>query len=197
MPVPPRRSFWRTWVIWTAGFLAFPLAGVAGTAVAGRVDSPLSALTGGAVAGLVIGAAQALLSRRRLDPRRWIPATTIAMGLGLLLGASVVGYRTSLPALAVMGAVTGVMLGLAQAAALPRAVGRRRWMWAAAMPALWALGWTVTTLGGIDVAQQFTVFGAYGALTFSVLSGILLHYLLPYRTASDLRPAQPPVEAAV
>ena len=79
----PRRSFLRTWMIWTAGFLAFPVAGVAGTAVAGRVDSALSALTGGAVAGLVIGAAQALLSRRRLDPRRWIPATIIAMGIGM------------------------------------------------------------------------------------------------------------------
>jgi hypothetical protein len=183
--------------MWTAGFLAFPLAGVAGTAVAGRVDSPLSALTGGAVAGLVIGAAQALLSRRRLDPRRWIPATTLAMGTGLLLGAAVVGYRTSLPALAVMGAITGLLLGVAQAAALPAAVGHRRWIWAAAMPVLWALGWTVTTLGGIDVAQQFTVFGAYVALTFSALSGVLLHHLLPYRATTAQRPAQPPVEATV
>ena len=59
-----RPSFLRTWLIWTAGFLAFPLAGLAGTAVAGRVDSPLAALLGGAVAGLVIGAGQALVSRR-------------------------------------------------------------------------------------------------------------------------------------
>jgi hypothetical protein len=35
----------------------------------GRVDDPLSALAGGAVAGLVVGTAQALLSRRRLDLR--------------------------------------------------------------------------------------------------------------------------------
>jgi hypothetical protein len=118
------------------------------------------------------------------------------MGIGLLLGAAVVGYRTSLPALAVVGAITGIVLGVAQAAALPAAVGHRRWIWAAAMPLLWALGWTVTTLGGIDVAQQFTVFGAYGALTFSALSGVLLHHLLPYR-ATDPRPAQPPVEARV
>lgn len=191
-----RPSFLPTWLIWTAGFLAFPLAGVAGTAVAGRVDSPLSALTGGAVAGLVVGAAQALLSRRRLDPRRWIPATTIGMGIGLLLGAAAVGYRTSLAGLAVMGAVTGLVLGVAQAAALPAAVGAR-WIWGAAMPILWALGWTATTLGGIDVAQQFTIFGAYGALTFCALSGALLHYLLPYRAAAGPRPADTPVEATV
>ena len=35
-----RTSPLRTWLLWTTGFLAFPLAGLAGTAVAGRVDSP-------------------------------------------------------------------------------------------------------------------------------------------------------------
>jgi hypothetical protein len=33
-----RASRVRAWLIWTAGFPAFPLAGLAGTAVAGRVD---------------------------------------------------------------------------------------------------------------------------------------------------------------
>src|SRR3954454_11147358 len=181
-PAASTPSFLRTWLIWTAGFLAFPVAGVAGTAVVGRVDSPLSALTGGAVAGLVIGAGRGLLSRRRLDPRRWIPATTIGMSIGLLLGAAAVSYRTSLADLAVMGAITGLLLGAAQAAALPSRVPNR-WAWAAAMPILWALGWTTTTLGGIHVEDQFTVYGAYGAITFSALSGVLLHYLLPYRAA--------------
>lgn len=188
--------FLRTWLIWTAGFLAFPIAGLAGTAVAGRVDSPLSALTGGAVAGLVIGADQALLSRGRLDPRRWIPATTVGMGLGLLVGAAAVGYRTSLAALVVVGALTGLLLGAAQAVVLPATVGRR-WIWGAAMPVLWALGWTATTLGGIDVAQQFAIFGAYGALTFCALSGALLHYLLPYGATTGPRPARTPIEARV
>ncbi len=47
------------------------------------------------------------------------------------------------------------------------------------MPVLWALGWTVTTLGGIKVEEQFTIFGAFGAITFSVLSGLLLHLSWP------------------
>src|SRR3954466_1159452 len=98
-PAASTPSFLRTWLTWTAGFIAFPLAGLAGTAVAGRVDSPLSALTGGAVSGLVLGTGQALLSRRRLDPRRWAPATAVGMGIGLLLGAAAVGYGTSLPSL--------------------------------------------------------------------------------------------------
>jgi hypothetical protein len=177
-------------LLWTTGFLAFPLAGLAGTAVAGRVDSPLAALLGGTVTGLVIGAGQALVSRHRLDPRWWIPATALGMGLGLLLGAALVGYRTSLADLALMGALTGLVLGIAQAVALPRAT-RHRWVWAAAMPVLWALGWTATTLGGIAVDQQFTVFGAYGAVTFSALSGLLLHLLLPRRPAADPHPNDP------
>lgn len=173
-------SFLRTWLIWTAGFLAFPIAGLAGTGVAGRVDTPVAALLGGAVAGLVIGAGQTLAGSRRLDARWWIPATAIGMGLGLLLGAWAIDYRTALADLAMMGALTGLVLGVAQAIALPRRT-RMRWAWAAAVPALWALGWTVTTLGGIAVEEQFTVFGAYGAVTFSALSGLLLHQLLPPR----------------
>jgi hypothetical protein len=190
------RSFLRSWLTWTAGFVAFPLAGFAATAAVGRVNGPVAALLGGTIAGLVIGAGQTLVSRRRLDPRWWIPATAIGMGLGLLFGATSVGYRSSLADLALMGALTGVVLGIAQAIALPRET-RLRWAWAAALPALWALGWTTTTLGGIAVDQQFTVFGAYGAVTFSALSGLLLHLLLPHRSAAEPRPADRPVQATV
>ena len=92
--------------------------------MAGRVDAPLAALLGGAVTGLVIGVGQALASSRRLDPRWWIPATAIGMGLGLLLGAWTVDYRTSLADLALMGALTGLVLGVAQTIALPRRTRR-------------------------------------------------------------------------
>jgi hypothetical protein len=173
------QPFMSMWLLWFASALAFPIAGVAGTAVAGRVDDAGAALIGGAVAGLVIGAGQTLASRRRLDPRRWIPATTVGMGVGLLLGAWSVDYETSLADLAAMGFLTGLVLGPAQALALPvRAT--HRWYWAVSMPALWALGWSVTTLGGIHVEDQFTNYGLYGALTVSALSGLLLHRLLPY-----------------
>jgi len=189
-----RSSRLRSWLIWTAGFLAFPVAGLAGSAVAGRVDSPVAALVGGGVAGLVIGAGQTLASRGRLDLRTWVPATAVGMGVGLLLGAVVVGYDTSLGDLALMGALTGLVLGPAQALALPSGT-RLRWLWAVALPPLWALGWTTTTLGGIDVDQQFTVFGAYGAVTFSALSGLLLLRLLPDRPAAGSPTPPAPVQA--
>jgi hypothetical protein len=182
-----RSAFLRTWLIWTAGFVAFPIGGVAGTAVAGRVDSPAAAALGGAVTGLVIGAGQALASSRQLDFRWWIPATAIGMCLGLLLGAAVTGYRTSLGNLVLMGALTGLVLGVAQAIALPRHT-QLRWVWAAAMPMLWALGWTVTTLIMVAVDEQFTVFGSAGAVTFSALSGLLLHRLLPQEGRASAKP---------
>jgi hypothetical protein len=179
----------RAWLIWIAGFIAFPIAGIVAEAVAGRIDGAGSALVGGLAAGAVIGTGQWLVGRRVLgDPRAWIPATAVGMGVGLLAGAWVVGYGTSLGELALMGAVTGIPLGAAQALALRGRV-THAWMWAAAMPVLWALGWTVTTAGGIDVDRQFAVFGAYGAITFMALSGLLLDRL---RAASLPAPAVPP-----
>jgi hypothetical protein len=140
----------RRLLTWTAGFLAFPLAGLAGGAVAGPIDDPAAALLGGGVTGLVVGIGQVLAARGALDPRRWVPASAVGMAAGLWLGAGAVGYGTSLGELAVMGALTGIPLGAAQAAALPAGAGPR-WVWTAAVVPLWALGWTVTTLAGVDV----------------------------------------------
>jgi hypothetical protein len=177
----------KSWLVWLAGFLAFPIAGIAATAAAGRIDDAISALVGGLVAGAVIGTGQWLVARRDLDPRTWIPVTAVAMGIGLLAGAPLVGYGTSLGDLALMGAITGIPLGAGQAFLL-RSRFSHAWIWAAAMPVLWALGWTVTTAGGIAVENQFAVFGAYGAITFMALSGLLL---------DRLRATTPPATHAV
>jgi hypothetical protein len=167
----------KAWLLWTAGFLAFPIAGALATALTGRINNVGSALIGGMVAGAVIGAGQWLVARRLVgDPRSWIPATALAMGIGLAVGAWAVGYGTSLGELALMGAITGIPLGAAQAYLLRDRLANA-WVWGAAMPLLWALGWTVTTAGGIGVDSQFAVFGAYGAITFMALSGVLLDRL--------------------
>jgi hypothetical protein len=192
----PRRFHLKAWLLWTAGFLAFPIAGILATALTGRINDVGSALLGGLVAGAVIGAGQWLVARRLLDPRTWIPATAVAMSIGLAIGAWVVGYGTSLGELALMGFITGIPLGAAQAYLLRDRVANA-WVWAAAVPLLWALGWTVTTAGGIDVDQQFAVFGAYGAITFMALSGILLDRLRAATpAASTLDPAQHKATAA-
>jgi hypothetical protein len=157
-------------------------------AAAGRVNDGGSALLAGLVAGAVIGTGQWLVARRLLDPQSWIPATAVAMGIGLGVGAWVIGYGTSLGALALMGAITGIPLGAAQAYLLGGRVANA-WVWAVAVALVWALGWAVTTAGGIDVDQQFAVFGAYGAVTFMAGSGILLDRLRAATPAPQPHPS--------
>ena len=51
--------------------------------------------------------------------------------------------------------------------------------WALAMPVLFALGWSAASITGVGVDDQFTVFGAGGALLFTLLSGLLLARFMP------------------
>jgi hypothetical protein len=192
-----RRFNVKAWLLWTAGFLAFPIGGFAATVITGRIDDAGAALVGGLIAGAAIGAGQWLVARRQLgDPLAWIAATAFGMGAGLFIGAQVVGYGTSLGELALMGAITGIPLGAAQAFMLRGRVANA-WIWAAAMPALWALGWTVTTIAGIGVDSQFAVFGAFGAIAFMALSGIVLDRLRAATPAAQpiVQPAAPTATA--
>jgi hypothetical protein len=181
-----RRFNVKGWLLWTIGFVSFPLAGIAAEAATGRINDAVSALVGGLIAGAVIGTGQWLAARRLLgDPLAWIAATAAAMGIGLLAGAWAVGYGTSVGELALMGAITGIPLGAAQGFLLRDRVARS-WVWAAAVPLLWALGWTVTAAAGIDVDRQYAVFGAFGAVTFMALSGVVLDRL---RAATPAAPS--------
>ena len=176
VPVPSERSRVYPGWGWAAVALAFPIAGLIGRAIGGPVDAVGAALGGGAFTGAGLGAAQWLAAREMLGkPATWIGGSAAGYGVGLALGAALVDYETDLGSLAAMGAVSGLWLGAAQALALAtqghRALGLA---WAAGMPVLFAAGWTVTTLGGIDVDKQFTVFGAFGAIVFAGLSGLLL-----------------------
>jgi hypothetical protein len=190
----PRRFNVKAWLLWTVAFVSFPIAGIAAQATVGRINDAGAALIGGLIAGAVIGAGQWLVARRLLgDPLAWIAATAAAMGIGLLAGAWVVGYGTSIGELAVMGAITGIPLGAVQAFLLRGRVARS-WMWAAAMPLLWALGWTVTAAAGVGVDSQYAVFGAFGAITFMALSGVLLDRLHA-ATPATLSPQHSPPTA--
>jgi hypothetical protein len=172
---------------WGASFAAFPLGGLIATFAVGRVDDPLAAVAGGAIVGVAVGAAQALASWRRLPFLRWTAATTVGVSIGLALGASAVGYATTLPALAVVGAVTGLIVGALQSLALPRRLGGTRLVWVPASAAIWAIGWSVTTLAGVGVDRQFAVFGATGALAATLLSGVVLMLLARVPSSRDER----------
>jgi hypothetical protein len=162
------------WLRWLPTFLGFIVGGALAIAVVDRVDSLGTAVVGGALAGAVIGGGQWLVLRSRVAQAHWwIAATAAGQALGLGTGAALVGYGTEVGDLALQGAITGVAIGGLQALVLRRSGAAWHW-WALAMPPLWALGWTVTWAGGIDVDEQFTNFGAYGAITVTILSGLLL-----------------------
>ncbi len=171
----------RPWWPWLLVALAFPVGGYAAHLIVGRVDSVAAAVAGGVIAGAAIGSAQWMLLRRRGIGVRWVVATAVGLGVGLAAGAALVSYRTDISSLAVMGAVSGLAVGLAQGTVLGGA--RRMLLWSAATAALWALGWAVTTAGGISVDEQFVVFGAYGAISSTFLQSTIIGAFIPKATA--------------
>src|SRR4051794_25852771 len=169
-----RRRFpgWR----WVAVAPAFPLAALIGRAFGGPVDAVGAALIGGALTGAGLTAVQWWAADGALGRAgAWIGAGGVGYGVGLAGGAALVGYDTGLADLAVMGLVSGAGLGAAQGLVLVRQ-GRRGLAvaWAPAMPVLFSLGWCASTVIGVDVESQYTVFGAAGAVLFMLGSGVLL-----------------------
>jgi hypothetical protein len=186
------RSFLLRWMPTFVGFIA---GGATAIAVTGPVTTPTAALAGGALAGAVIGAGQWLALRGQLPKIAWwVPATALGQAAGLAAGASLVGYRTDLQDLAIQGAITGLGVGLLQALVLRQHLATWFW-WAIAMPPLWALGWIVTTAAGVAVGQNFTNFGATGAIVVTILSGLLLAQVLRTPRLIDAT-ALPAAEAA-
>jgi hypothetical protein len=176
-----RRAFpgWRWMAVWPA----FPVAGLIGWTIGGRVDGPAAALVGGALTAAGLAAVQWWAANGALGrAATWIGSSAVGYAAGLTAGAALVGYDTDLGALALMGLVSGGALGAAQGLVLTRQERRALALpWAAAMPLLFALGWSVASATGIGVDDQFTVFGAGGALVFTLLSGLLLARLTPGR----------------
>jgi hypothetical protein len=154
--------------------VAFPLAGLLGWVVGGHVDGVGPALIGGALTGAGVGFVQWMFLRRDLNMGPiWIVATSVALAAGLSIGAAVVGYETTPTQLAIMGAISGAAIGIVQGFLLRDRFSL--WLaWMLAMPVLFAIAWVVTEAIGIDVANQFTVFGASGSVVFGVLSGLLM-----------------------
>ena len=169
---------------WAAVALAFPVAGYIGWLVGGRVDAVDAALVGGALTGAGLGAVQWGAAKGALGrPAAWIGSSAVGYAVGLAAGAALVGYDTGLGALALMGLVSGASLGAAQGLVLARqGKGRLGATWGAAMPVLFALAWIATTVIGVSVENQFTVFGAAGAILFTLLSGLLLARFTPTST---------------
>jgi hypothetical protein len=168
---------------WVAVAGAFPIAGLIAGAISGPIDAIEAALLGGALTGAGLGAVEWWAAKGALGrPAAWIGSSAAGYAVGLAAGAALVGYETDVGALAVMGLVSGGVLGAAQALALARKGDRRlATAWGVAVPVLFSLGWVATSAAGISVEDQFTVFGAAGAVVFMLLSGLVLARFTPSR----------------
>ena len=174
---------------WCLSFVGFPIGGLVAEAIVGPIDQVWSAFVAGAIAGAAIGAAQWFSLRqigldastsglfvRRNGALAWIGMTAAGLAIGLGVGVAIFDYGTSVGDLAVLGAVSGLGVGTAQWLILRDHVGAGV-LWIVGIAALWALGWTITTSIGVDVESKWAVFGASGAITVTVLSGLLLWVL--------------------
>ena len=154
--------------------VGIPLAGYAGWLVSGHVDSIGASLLGALITGAALGALQSwALGTNRPPAVAWIAATTIGLMVGLGVGASVVDYETTLEALVIQGAISGFAVGIAQAMVLRPRLGVLAFAWPPALTVIWAAGWATSTAIGIDVDQQFVIFGASGAILVSLLTVVL------------------------
>jgi hypothetical protein len=170
----PARRMW----LWPVAILvSFPIGGYIADLVVDGVDSVGAALAGGLIVGAIIGAAEWFALRQWVS-WLWIPATSAGMAVGLVAGAALVDYGIDRGDLALMGAVNGVWVGVAQALVLARHRIPGAFWWAVANPPAWALGWFVSSyVIARNIGERFPIFGASGAIVFGLLTWLLLRTL--------------------
>jgi hypothetical protein len=178
-----------TWRWPVAILVGFPIGGYIADLAVNGIDSVGTALVGGLIVGAVIGAAEWFALRRHVS-WLWVPATTVGMAVGLIVGARLVDFGIDRGDLAVMGAVTGVAVGVMQALVLARHRIPGAVWWAVANPPAWALGWFISSyVISRNIAERFPIFGASGAIVFGLLTWLLLIVL--FRTAPGAAAGEP------
>lgn len=188
----PAAGAGRTVARWMLTFTGFPLGGLLTDLVVGPVDGPGSAVLGGLLTGAVLGAVQVWgLGRHRPEPIRWILATATGLAVGLVAGTTTVEHGTGLADLVVLGAFSGAGVGALQALVLRPVLGRRVLAWPFVLAAIWAIGWAVTMAAGVQVEEQFSVFGASGAVVVTAFTAslpvLLARRAAPARQAHQTR----------
>jgi len=184
------RPTWR-WPV--AILVGFPIGGYIADLIVNGVDSVGTAIVGGVIVGVLIGAAEWFALNKHVS-WLWVPATTVGMAVGLVVGARLVDYGIDRGDLAVMGAVTGLAVGGMQALVLARHRIPGAVWWAVANPPAWALGWFVSSyVISRNIGERFPIFGASGAIVFGLLTWLLLVAL--FGAASAGRASEPQAAA--
>ena len=150
-------------------------------------------MLGGLAVGAAIGAAQWLALRgagmthragSAAPPPRRPPAPR----------SSAVAHRpgTDVGDLVMTGLITGAAVGAAQGSAARPRRPRRGGVDGRHERRPWGLGWLVTSQVIVDAERGFHMFGASGALTATVLTGLALRAIVGARAPRRPRPLGPP-----
>lgn len=170
---------------WALATVAFAIGGYIGHLIGGPVATVPAAVISGIVAGALIGAAQgAALSFAPRDIALWAVGTGLGLAASLAVVTAVIGQIDTTADAVLLGAVSGLAVGTAQAVILARGDIGRAAVWVAASGAAWALGWLTTASIGVALAAGWPVYGMSGALVSQLITGIVLWRLAPRREAA-------------
>jgi hypothetical protein len=161
----------RDYAKWLAVFLAYPIAGALGRLVANPADGLIFAFITAAVAGAVLGLAQWLALGRHVSVTRWVGATAVGLGVSFVIVQAF--GATSSAAAPIIGALTGLGVGVAQSFVRSDRVPAAP-VWIPTMGIAWAIGWIVTTSIGVQAEAGWPVVGVSGALVAQALTGVVL-----------------------
>jgi hypothetical protein len=169
---------------WIVAVVGFPIGGWLAQTIAGPASTVPAAILSGVIAGAIIGLAQGIaLWLRGQTLLLWVCGTAIALAVALGAVTAAIGQIETSTEAAMLGAVSGVLIGGAQAALLMRAGIANAWLWVVLTGVAWAVGWLITAGVGVALAPGWPVYGASGALVSQIITAVALWRLVPSRDA--------------
>jgi len=173
---------------WVVAIVAFAVGGYVGHLVGGPAATVPAALISGLIAGAFIGFAQGLALRLSVNELAiWTAVTGVGLAISLAAVTAVIGQIETTGEAMLLGATSGLIIGIGQAAIMVRKAMANAWLLVPATVAAWSVGWFVTSSIGVALAAGWPVYGLSGALVSQLITGAALWALL--RRAGSTAPA--------
>ncbi len=164
--------------LWLLAFIGFPIGGLLAQVLVGPVNTVLKAVLAGLITGAVLGLAQWLVLQRVMSVNLlWVGDTAVGLAVGLGLAVAIFGSAMDGNELLLRALIVGFAIGLLQWFLL-RQQFPASFAWVIVMTLSWAVGWFITRAVGVDLAPQWTVFGASGAIVFQLITMFALRFLI-------------------
>lgn len=169
---------------WIIAIVGFPIGGLLAQTIAGPAATVPAAVLSGLIAGAIIGLAQGIaLWLRGQALVLWVVGTAVALAVGLAGVTAAIGQIETSTEAIVLGAVSGLLIGAAQAALFMRAGIANAWVWVVVTGVAWAVGWLITASVGVALAPGWPVYGLSGAVVSQIITAVALWRLVPSRDA--------------